>query len=152
MITKLHKKENTAVNYLTEPITPYQLKIKAKEENYKSKQKAKWLKELSPSEVNHLKSALSQAFVTTQLQIECIDDIFEIQGVAKHFPLFKDFQNEQIKLESELRAISIHNEEDDANRLEIEKTVEKVLKTMPKLNIKQLELLSEFVGNLEFKK
>lgn len=152
MITKLHKKENTAVNYLTDPITPYQLKIKAKEEKYKEKQKAKWLKELSPSEVNHLKSALSQSFVTTQLQIECIDDIYEIQGVAKHFHLFKDFQNEMLRLGDELRAISIHNEEDEKNRLEIEKIIEKVLKTMPKLNLKQLELLSEFVGNLEFKK
>lgn len=110
------------------------------------------MKELSPSEVNHLKSALSQAFVTTQLQIECIDDIFEIQGVNKHFPLLENFQNEMLRLESELRAISIHNEEDDTNRLNFEKTVENVLKTMPKLNLKQLELLCEFVGNLEFKK
>ena len=152
MITKLYKTQPTAVNYLTDPITPYQAKIKTKEDNYKTKQKAKWLKELSPSEVNHLKSALSQAFVTTQLQIECTDDILEIQGVDKHYPIFRDFQNEMLRLESELRSISIHNEEDDANRLEIEKTVENVLKTMPKLNIKQLELLCEFVGNLEFKK
>lgn len=152
MIKKLYKQENTAVNYLTDPMTPYQAKIKAREENYKTKQKAKWIGDLTPKEITHLKSALSQAFVTTQLQIECIDDIFEIQGVEKHFPLFKDFQNEILKLESELRANSIHNEEDDANRLEIEKIVEKVLKTMPKLNIKQLELLGEFVGNLEFKK
>ena len=152
MITKLYKQENTAVNYLTDPMTPYQAKIKAKEENYKIKQKAKWIDDLTPKEITHLKSAFSQAFVTTQLQIECIDDIFEIQGVEKHFPLFKDFQNEMIRLGNELRAISIKDEEDDANRLGFEKTIEKVLKTMPKLNIKQLELLGEFVGNLEFKK
>ena len=152
MITKLYKQEKTAVNYLTDTMTPYQAKIKAKEENYKTKQKAKWIGDLTPKEIIHLKSALSQAFVTTQLQIECIDDIFEIQGVEKHFPLLKDFQNEMIRLGNELRAISIKDEEDDANRLGSEKTIEKVLKTMPKLNIKQLELLGEFVGNLEFKK
>lgn len=152
MITNLYKKQPTAINYLTDPITPYHTKIIAKEQKTKERQKAKWVNELSPGEVNHLKSALSQAFVTSQLQIECVDDIFEIQGVSKHFPLLKDFQNELLKLESELRAISIHNEEDDANRLEFEKTVENVLKTMPKLNVKQLELLNEFVSNLKFKK
>ena len=152
MITKLYKQENTAVNYLTDPMTPYQAKIKAKEENYKIKQKAKWIDDLTPKEITHLKSALSQAFVTTQLQIECIDDIFEIQGVEKHFPLFKDFQNEMLRLGNELRSISIKDESDDENRLKFEKIVENVLKTMPKLNIKQLELLGEFVGNLEFKK
>lgn len=152
MITKLYKQENTAVNYLTGLMTPYQAKIKAKEENYKTKQKAKWINDLTPKEITHLKSALSQAFVTTQLQIECIDDIFEIQGVEKHFPLLKDFQNEMLRLGDELRAISIKDEEDDTNRLKFEKTIENVLKTMPKLNIKQLELLGEFVGNLEFKR
>lgn len=152
MITTLYKKQPTAVNYLIDPITPYQAKIIAKEQKAQERQKVKWLKELSPGEVNHLKSAISQAFVTTQLQIECIDDIYEIQGVNKHFPLLKDFQNEMLKLEGELRAVSEHNEEDYTNRLNFEKTVENVLKTMPKLNVKQLELLNEFVGNLKFKK
>src|SRR5690606_28060804 len=128
-----------------DPMTPYQAKIKAKEQKTKEKQKAKWVKDLSPNEVSHLKSALSQAFVTTQLQIECIDTIFEIQGVSKHFPLLKDFQNEMLRLESELRQISIKNEEDDANRIEFEKTIENVLKTMPKLNLHQLEELNGFL-------
>lgn len=127
-----------AVNYLIDPITPYQAKIKAKEQKSKERRKIKWMKDLSQNEYLHLKSALAQAFVTTQLQIECIDTIFEIQGVSKHFPLLKDFQDEMLVLGSELRAILIENEEDDANRLELEKAIEKTLKTIPKLNIEQL--------------
>lgn len=80
MITNLYKKQPTAINYLTDPITPYQAKIIAKEQKSKERQKA--------------------------------------------------------------------NEEGDL----MEKTVENVLKTMPKLNLKQLELLNEFVSNLKFKK
>lgn len=125
----------TAINYLP---TKYEVKLKDKQAKYKTKQKAKWTKELTPKEIIHLKSALSQAFVTTQLQIECIDTIFEIQGVEKHFQLLKDFQNEMLRLSGELREISIKDESDDANRLEIEKMIEGIVKEMPKMNLKQL--------------
>lgn len=148
MITNLYKTAPTAVNYLTDPITPYKLK----EQKYKEKRKAKWVKELSPEEVKHLKSALSQAFVITQLQIECIDTIFEIQHVDKHFPLLKDFQNEMLTLSAELREISIKDESDDANRLQIEKMIEGIVKEMPTMNLKQLQMLQEFTNNLKFKK
>lgn len=148
MITNLYKTAPTAVNYLTDPLTPYKLK----EKKYKEKQKAKWVKELSQEEVKHLKSALSQAFVTTQLQIECIDAIFEIQHVDKHFPLLKDFQNEMLRLSGELREISIKDESDDANRLQIEKMIEGIVKEMPTMNLKQLQMLQEFTTNLKFKK
>lgn len=140
-----------AVEFLPRP-TEYARKLKQKAERYKQKQKVKWVKELPPEEVKHLKSALSQAFVTTQLQIECIDTIFEIQGVDKHFPLLKDFQNEMLTLSSELREISIKNESDDANRLEIEKMIEGIVKEMPTMTLKQLQLLQEFTTNLKFKK
>lgn len=148
MITNLYKTAPTAVNYLTYPLTTY----KIKEQKYKEKQKSKWAKELSPQQVKHLKSALSQAFVITQLQIECIDTIFEIQHVEKHFPLLKDFQNEMLNLESELRQISIKDESGDANRLQIEKMIEGIVKEMPTMNIKQLQMLQEFTTNLKFKK
>lgn len=140
-----------ATDFLPRP-TEYAQKIKIKAERYKQKQKAKWAKELRPEQVKHLKSALSQAFVTTQLQIECIDTIFEIQGVDKHFPLLKDFQNEMLTLSGELREISIKNESDDANRLQIEKMIEGIVKEMPTMNLKQLQLLQEFTTNLKYKK
>jgi len=136
----------------TKILTPYGIKMKAKEEKYKHKQKVRWISDLAPSEVVRLKSSLSQAFCGTSYLIECIDTIFEIQGVEKHYPLFEQMQNELVSLNTELYNIAIKSEEDEQNRVEFEKKIDTVLKAMPTLNIKQLDLLVEFVNNLKYKK
>ena len=133
-------------------MTPYAQKIKAKQTAYKEKQKARWINELSPSEVVRLKSALSQAFCGTSYLIECIDTILEIQGLEKHYPLFVDVQNEIVKLNTDLYGISIKNEDDEQNRVEFEKKIDNIIKSMPDFNLKQIELLDNFVTNLKHKK
>ena len=144
----VHQRNRFKMNTASRFLTPHHSKVKEKEKKYKEKIKAKWLGDLSIREVKHLKSSLSQAFVTTQLQIECIDTIFEIQGVDRHFPLLKDYQAEMLKLESELRSISIKDESDDKNRLDFEKMIEDITSAMPKMGIKQLKLLREYSLNL----
>ena len=136
----------------TKTLTPYGLKIKAKEEKYKQKQKVRWINDLTPSEMVRLKSALTQAFCGTSYLIECVDDILEIQGVKKHYPLFEQTQSELVNLNTDLYNLSIHSEKDEQNRVEFEKKIDTVLKAMPQLNIKQIDLLVEFITNLKHKK
>lgn len=128
--------------------TAYQSKVKKKEQAYKDKQKFKWLNDLEPKEVVALKSALSQSFCATSYLIECYDTVLNIQGIEKHYPLFLEMQNYIINLNTELYDISVKTKEDEDNRLEMEKVIDGVLKTMPQLNIKQIRLLSEFAQNL----
>lgn len=132
--------------------SPLAQKLKAKEEKQKQRKKAKWLEELSLKDVTILKSALSQVIVTTQLQIEQVDTILEIQGVDKHYPFLKDFQNEMVKLANDLYNISVKTEEDEKNKLEFEQMINNIIATIPKLNIKKLEVLENFAINLINKK
>ena len=137
---------------LTDTRTPYAAKIKAKDQAYKSKQKAKWLNELQPKKVNILKSALSQAFCGTSHLIACIDTILEIQGVEKHYPLFLEMQNEMVNMNTDLYKISVKNENDEQNRVEFEKKIDNIINAMPEFTLKQIELLDNFVTNLKHKK
>ena len=138
-----------ASHFLNSPLAQ---KLKAKEEKQKQRKKAKWLEELSPKDATILKSTLSQVIVTSQLQIEHMDAIFEIQGVNKHYPLLKDFQNEMVKLANDLFNISVKTEEDEKNKIEFEKMMYNIVATLPKLNIKKLEMLENFALNLKNKK
>lgn len=137
---------------LTDTRTPYAAKLKDKEQAYKTKQKAKWINELQPKEVNILKSALSQAFCGTSHLIACVDTILEIQGVERHYPLFLDIQNEMVKMNTDLYKISVKNEDDEKNRVEFEKKIDNIIKLMPELTLKQIELLDNFVTNLKHKR
>ena len=55
-------------------------------------------------------------------------------------------------LNTDLYKIAIKSEKDDLNRQEIEKMMSSIIGKMPTLNLKQLELLEEFINNLKHKK
>ena len=57
-----------------------------------------------------------------------------------------------IDLNNDLYRLAIKSEEADLMRQEWEKKVENIIKSMPELNGKQIDLLEEFIENLKNKK
>ena len=56
------------------------------------------------------------------------------------------------KLNTDLYKIAVKSEKDDLNRQEFEKMMSNIIGKMPNLNMKQLEVLEEFINNLKHKK
>lgn len=130
-------------------ITEYHRKQIEKAQKYAKKQRERDLKDVTPREHKTLKSSLTQAYCHTALLIECLDTIFEIQQVEKHYPIMKDFLNEMVKLNSELYKIGVKTEEDERNRVDFERMIGEIAKPLPELSIKQLEILREYITNLK---
>ena len=68
------------------------------------------------------------------------------------YPFIQDFMRGMEMLNTDLYKIAIKSEKDDLNRQEIEKMMSNIIGKMPKLNMKQLEVLEEFINNLKHKK
>ena len=68
------------------------------------------------------------------------------------YPFIQDFMRGMEMLNTDLYKIAIKSEKDDLNRQEIEKMMSNIIGKMPTLNLKQLELLEEFINNLKHKK
>ena len=68
------------------------------------------------------------------------------------YPFIQDFMRGMEMLNTDLYKIAVKSEKDDLNRQEIEKMMSSIIGKMPTLNLKQLELLEEFINNLKHKK
>ena len=68
------------------------------------------------------------------------------------YPFIQDFMRGMEMLNTDLYKIAVKSEKDDLNRQEIEKMMSNIIGKMPTLNLKQLELLEEFINNLKHKK
>ena len=98
-----------------------------------------------------MRSIMSQLYCTTALQIALIDELNEMKFTLK-YPFIKDFMAGMEKLNTDLYKIAVKSEKDDLNRQEFEKMMSNIIGKMPKLNMKQLEVLEEFINNLKHKK
>lgn len=95
---------------------------------------------------------MAQFYCTTALQLELIDELNAISNIAMKYPFIQDFMRGMEMLNTDLYKIAIKSEKDDLNRQEIEKMMSNIIGKMPKLNMKQLEVLEEFINNLKHKK
>ena len=81
-----------------------------------------------------------------------MDELKAISNIAMKYPFIQDFMRGMEMLNTDLYKIAVKSEKDDLNRQEIEKMMSSIIGKMPTLNLKQLELLEEFIRNLKHKK
>ena len=139
---------NTAGQHLTE----YHKKLLKKEAKYEKKVRTRRIESLSIEEHKIVRSIVAQFYCTTALQLELIDELNAISNIAMKYPFIQDFMRGMEMLNTDLYKIAVKSEKDDLNRQEIEKMMSNIIGKMPTLNLKQLELLEEFINNLKHKK
>ena len=133
-------------------LTDFHKKKLIKDAKYEQKQRQKAIESLSIEEHKIVRSIVAQFYCTTALQLELIDELNAISNIAMKYPFIQDFMRGMEMLNTDLYKIAIKSEKDDLNRQEIEKMMSNIIGKMPKLNMKQLELLEEFINNLKHKK
>ena len=133
-------------------LTDFHKKKLIKDAKYEQKQRQKAIESLSIEEHKIVRSIVAQFYCTTALQLELIDELNAISNIAMKYPFIQDFMRGMEMLNTDLYKIAIKSEKDDLNRQEIEKMMSNIIGKMPKLNMKQLEVLEEFINNLKYKK
>ena len=133
-------------------LTDFHKKKLIKDAKYEQKQRQKAIESLSIEEHKIVRSIVAQFYCTTALQLELIDELNAISNIAMKYPFIQDFMRGMEMLNTDLYKIAIKSEKDDLNRQEIEKMMGNIIGKMPTLNLKQLELLEEFINNLKHKK
>ena len=133
-------------------LTDFHKKKLIKDAKYEQKQRQKAIESLSIEEHKIVRSIVAQFYCTTALQLELIDELNAISNIAMKYPFIQDFMRGMEMLNTDLYKIAIKSEKDDLNRQEIEKMMSNIIGKMPTLNLKQLELLEEFINNLKNKK
>lgn len=133
-------------------LTDFHKKKLIKDAKYEQKQRQKAIESLSIEEHKIVRSIVAQFYCTTALQLELIDELNAISNIAMKYPFIQDFMRGMEMLNTDLYKIAIKSEKDDLNRQEIEKMMSSIIGKMPTLNLKQLELLEEFINNLKHKK
>jgi hypothetical protein len=133
-------------------LTDFHKKKLIKDAKYEQKQRQKAIESLSIEEHKIVRSIVAQFYCTTALQLELIDELNAISNIAMKYPFIQDFMRGMEMLNTDLYKIAIKSEKDDLNRQEIEKMMSNIIGKMPKLNMKQLEVLEEFINNLKHKK
>lgn len=109
------------------------------------------IKNRSIKEDIKLRSIMSQIFCTIALQIELLDEL-EKSFYLNPVSIFYKFKDEFIKMNNEQYKLAIKNEKDDIERQRWENMVKNIVCNMSELNVKQLELLENFIINLKNKK
>ena len=132
-------------------LTNFHKKKLIKDAKHEQKQKQRAIESLTIEEHVKVRSIMSQLYCTTALQISLIDELNEMKFTLK-YPFIKDFMAGMEKLNTDLYKIAVKSEKDDLNRQEFEKMMSNIIGKMPKLNMKQLEVLEEFINNLKHKK
>ena len=132
-------------------LTDSHKKTLIKDAKYQQKQQRRAIESLTIEEHVKVRSIMSQLYCTTALQIALIDELNEMKFTLK-YPFIKDFMAGMEKLNTDLYKIAVKSEKDDLNRQEFEKMMSNIIGKMPKLNMKQLEVLEEFINNLKHKK
>lgn len=132
-------------------LTNFHKKKLIKDAKYEQKQKQRAIEGLTMEEHVKVRSIMSQLYCTTALQIALIDELNEMKFTLK-YPFIKDFMAGMEKLNTDLYKIAVKSEKDDLNRQEFEKMMSNIIGKMPNLNMKQLEVLEEFINNLKHKK
>ena len=132
-------------------LTDNHKKTLIKDAKYQQKQQRRAIESLTIEEHVKVRSIMSQLYCTTALQIALIDELNEMKFTLK-YPFIKDFMAGMEKLNTDLYKIAVKSEKDDLNRQEFEKMMSNIIGKMPKLNMKQLEVLEEFINNLKYKK
>ena len=132
-------------------LTDNHKKTLIKDAKYQQKQQRRAIESLTIEEHVKVRSIMSQLYCTTALQIALIDELNEMKFALK-YPFIKDFMAGMEKLNTDLYKIAVKSEKDDLNRQEFEKMMSNIIGKMPKLNMKQLEVLEEFINNLKHKK
>lgn len=133
-------------------LTDFHKKKLIKDAKYEQKQRQKAIESLSIEEHKIVRSIVAQFYCTTALQLELIDELNAISNIAMKYPFIQDFMRGMEMLNTDLYKIAVKSEKDDLNRQEIEKMMSNIIGKMPKLNMKQLEVLEEFINNLKHKK
>ena len=133
-------------------LTDFHKKKLIKDAKYEQKQRKKAIESLSIEEHKRVRSIVAQFYCTTALQLELIDELNAISNITMKYPFIQDFMRGMEMLNTDLYKIAIKSEKDDLNRQEIEKMMSNIIGKMPKLNMKQLEVLEEFINNLKHKK
>lgn len=133
-------------------LTNFHKKKLIKDAKYEQKQRQKAIESLSIEEHKIVRSIVAQFYCTTALQLELIDELNEVAKIGMKYPFIQDFMRGIEMLNTDLYKIAIKSEKDDLNRQEIEKMMSNIIGKMPKLNMKQLEVLEEFINNLKHKK
>ena len=132
-------------------LTNFHKKKLIKDAKYEQKQKQRAIEGHTIEEHVKVRSIMSQLYCTTALQIALIDELNEMKFTLK-YPFIKDFMAGMEKLNTDLYKIAVKSEKDDLNRQEFEKMMSNIIGKMPNLNMKQLEVLEEFINNLKHKK
>ena len=133
-------------------LTDFHKKKLIKDAKYEQKQRQKAIESLSIEEHKIVRSIVAQFYCTTALQLELIDELNAISNIAMKYPFIQDFMRGMEMLNTDLYKIAVKSEKDDLNRQEFEKMMSNIIGKMPKLNMKQLEVLEEFINNLKHKK
>ena len=133
-------------------LTDFHKKKLIKDAKYEQKQRQKAIESLSIEEHKIVRSIVAQFYCTTALQLELIDELNAISNIAMKYPFIQYFMRGMEMLNTDLYKIAVKSEKDDLNRQEIEKMMSSIIGKMPTLNLKQLELLEEFINNLKHKK
>lgn len=133
-------------------LTDFHKKKLIKDAKYEQKQRQKAIESLSIEEHKIVRSIVAQFYCTTALQLELIDELNAISNIAMKYPFIQDFMRGMEMLNTDLYKIAIKSEKDDLNRQDLEKMMSSIIGKMPTLNLKQLELLEEFINNLKHKK
>ena len=132
-------------------LTNFHKKKLIKDAKYQQKQQRRAIESLTIEEHVKVRSIMSQLYCTTALQIALIDELNEMKFTLK-YSFIKDFMAGMEKLNTDLYKIAVKSEKDDLNRQEFEKMMSNIIGKMPNLNMKQLEVLEEFINNLKHKK
>lgn len=133
-------------------LTDFHKKKLIKDAKYEQKQRQKAIESLSIEEHKIVRSIVAQFYCTTALQLELIDELNAISNIAMKYPFIQDFMRGMEMLNTDLYKIAVKSEKDDLNRQDLEKMMSSIIGKMPKLNMKQLEVLEEFINNLKHKK
>ena len=133
-------------------LTNFHKKKLIKDAKYEQKQRQKAIESLSIEEHKIVRSIVAQFYCTTALQLELIDELNAISNIAMKYPFIQDFMRGMEMLNTDLYKIAVKSEKDDLNRQDLEKMMSSIIGKMPNLNLKQLELLEEFINNLKHKK
>lgn len=133
-------------------LTDFHKKKLIKDAKYEQKQRQKAIESLSIEEHKIVRSIVAQFYCTTALQLELIDELNAISNIAMKYPFIQDFMRGMEMLNTDLYKIAVKSEKDDLNRQDLEKMMSSIIGKMPTLNLKQLELLEEFINNLKHKK
>ena len=133
-------------------LTNFHKKKLIKDAKYEQKQRQKAIESLSIEEHKIVRSIVAQFYCTTALHLELIDELNEVAKIGMKYPFIQDFMRGMEMLNTDLYKIAVKSEKDDLNRQDLEKMMSSIIGKMPTLNLKQLELLEEFINNLKHKK